>query len=286
MGRRVGAWGADAGGDGGRASGWGAHHEACAYVATVRGWRYRLRSLAVRLFGEGAVRFASGGGARAGLAEAASPGLDRRGGHDRAGRGLRTHHEPAVGEPVDRDRAVGVGADPQRHAGGERDDAEGRADVPDLVGQRLPAAEAMLTGAKFRNYQELDVDGRLIIDKDNWSWTRRTRRRARWCRPRRASCMRVRKPTDGCGADRGGPGVVPNVVCAELQAAQDALRSSGFLLLTSKDGTGAGRVPLLDRNWVVIAQSEAPGSKPGTTTLITLTVVKHGEPGGTSGCAT
>jgi len=158
--------------------------------------------------------------------------------------------------------------------------------VPDLVGQRLPAAEAMLTGAKFRNYQELDVDGRLIIDKDNWVVDSQDPAAGEVVPTETRVVMRVRKPTDGSVPTVAGPGVVPNVVCAELQAAQDALRSSGFLLLTSKDGTGAGRVPLLDRNWVVIAQSEAPGSKPGTTTLITLTVVKHGEPSGTSGCAT
>jgi hypothetical protein len=158
--------------------------------------------------------------------------------------------------------------------------------VPNLVGQRLPAAEAMLTGAKFRNYQELDVDGRLIIDKDNWVVDSQDPAAGEVVPPDTRVVMRVRKPTDGSVPTAAGPGVVPNVVCAELQAAQEALRGSGFLLLTSKDGTGQGRVPLLDRNWVVIAQSEAPGSKPSTTTLITLTVVKHGEPSGTSGCAT
>ena len=158
--------------------------------------------------------------------------------------------------------------------------------VPNLVGQRLPAAEAMLTGAKFRNYQELDVDGRLIIDKDNWVVDSQDPAAGEVVPPNTVVVVRVKKPTDAAAPTAAGPGVVPNVVCAELQAAQDALRGSGFLLITSKDGTGQGRIPLLDRNWVVIAQSEAPGAKPGTTTLITLTVVKHGEPSGTSGCAT
>jgi hypothetical protein len=57
-------------------------------------------------------------------------------------------------------------------------------------------------------------------------------------------------------------------------------------VLTSTDGTGQGRVPVIDRNWVVIAQSVKAGESPGLATHITLTVVKHGESAGNSGCQT
>jgi hypothetical protein len=81
-------------------------------------------------------------------------------------------------------------------------------------------------------------------------------------------------------------GTVPNVVCAELQDAQDALRAAHFFVLTSKDASGQGRMALVDRDWVVIAQSVRAGTSPGLTTHIELTVVKYGEPSGGSGCPT
>ena len=55
--------------------------------------------------------------------------------------------------------------------------------------------------------------------------------------------------------------------------------------VTVADGTGKGRLQILDRDWVVIAQSPAPGTKPDLLTRVVLTAVKYGEPTGRSGCA-
>ena len=79
-------------------------------------------------------------------------------------------------------------------------------------------------------------------------------------------------------------GTLPNVVCKDLQAAQDTLQAAGFYNLGSEDGTGQGRAQLIDRNWVVVAQSARAGSAPSPTTRIVLTAVKYGEPTGNSGC--
>src|SRR5690606_131769 len=95
----------------------------------------------------------------------------------------------------------------------------------------------------------------------------------------------VARPTDNATTPEVTEGVIPNVVCMDLQAAQDVLRDAGFYRLRSVDGTGQGRQQWIDRNWVVIAQSERPGSRPSPTTEIVLTVVSFGEPTGDSGCA-
>ena len=50
------------------------------------------------------------------------------------------------------------------------------------------------------------------------------------------------------------------------------------------DGGGQGRMQILDRDWVVIAQSVPAGSKPRLSQRIVLTSVKYGEPTGSSGC--
>ena len=102
--------------------------------------------------------------------------------------------------------------------------------------------------------------------------------------PTQAITLTVVKPSDSSAGGTVEAGAVPNVVCKDLQAAQDTLQSAGFYNLGSRDGTGQGRSQLVDRNWVVIAQSVAAGSTPGPTARIVLTAVKYGEPTGTSGC--
>jgi beta-lactam-binding protein with PASTA domain len=158
--------------------------------------------------------------------------------------------------------------------------------VPNVVGQRLLAAEDQLKERGFIHLQERDASpqNRLIIDKDNWVVESQTPAAGSATPLETVIVLHVKKNTDAAVPSQAEEGVVPNVVCAELQAAQDALRKSGFLLITSKDGTGQGRIPLVDRNWVVIEQSENAGTRPPTTTVIVLTVVRHGESTGDSGC--
>lgn len=93
-----------------------------------------------------------------------------------------------------------------------------------------------------------------------------------------ASQSGVSKPTDAAPTGAPADGVIPDVVCRDLQAAQDALQAAGFYVLASADGTGQGRRQLIDRNWVVVEQSATPGSRPVPSTRVLLTVVKIGEP--------
>jgi beta-lactam-binding protein with PASTA domain len=70
---------------------------------------------------------------------------------------------------------------------------------------------------------------------------------------------------------------MPNVVCMNLQDAQDTIQAAGVFFSRSKDATGKGRMQVLDRNWIVVAQAPAPGSLIGEGEAV-LSVVKIGEP--------
>jgi beta-lactam-binding protein with PASTA domain len=161
-----------------------------------------------------------------------------------------------------------------------------RTGVPDLRGHRLPDALAQLKAAGYRTVHAVDAtsQNRVILEETNWVVDSQDPAPGTAASADSSIVLRVKKNTDDSTPGPATLGVVPNVVCAELQAAQDALRASGFLLITSTDGTGQGRLAVLDRNWVVIGQSAAPGTKPGLTTHIELTIVKYGEPTGSSGC--
>jgi len=71
--------------------------------------------------------------------------------------------------------------------------------------------------------------------------------------------------------------VMPGVVCMNLQDAQDLIQAAGVFFSRSTDATGAGRRQVLDRNWVVVAQTPAPGALIGEGDAV-LSVVKIGEP--------
>ena len=70
--------------------------------------------------------------------------------------------------------------------------------------------------------------------------------------------------------------LMPNVVCMNLQAAQDLIQDHGVLLSRSKDASGRNRSQLIDRNWIVIKQTPAPGKKIGEGDAM-LSAVKIGE---------
>lgn len=69
---------------------------------------------------------------------------------------------------------------------------------------------------------------------------------------------------------------MPNVICMNLQAAQDAIQAAGVWYSRSTDATGAGRMQVMDRNWVVVGQNPAPGVLIGEGDAL-LSVVKYGE---------
>lgn len=70
--------------------------------------------------------------------------------------------------------------------------------------------------------------------------------------------------------------LMPNVVCMNLQEAQDEIQDHGVFYSKSEDATGAGRMQLIDRNWVVVAQRPAPGTKISEGDAV-LSAVKIGE---------
>jgi len=78
-------------------------------------------------------------------------------------------------------------------------------------------------------------------------------------------------------APEAGASVMPSVLCMNLQDAQNKIQDAGVFYSRSKDATGKGRHQILDRNWVVVAQSPAPGTPIGEGDAV-LSVVKNGEP--------
>jgi len=72
-------------------------------------------------------------------------------------------------------------------------------------------------------------------------------------------------------------GLMPNVVCMDLQQAQNTIRAAGVFFSRSEDATGEGRMQVMDRNWIVVAQTPAPGTPIGEGEAV-LSVVKDDEP--------
>jgi hypothetical protein len=153
--------------------------------------------------------------------------------------------------------------------------------VPSVVGHRLTNALQELLGDGFADVLPVDAAGQKIpVNPENWiveaqdpaagvvsSLTTRVR-------------LTVSKPEET--PDTGGGGV-PDVVCSGLPDATTALTQAGYTVAT-RDGTGRGRLVLVDSNWLVIAQSAQAGSHPSRGAQITVTIVKFGEPTGASGC--
>lgn len=71
--------------------------------------------------------------------------------------------------------------------------------------------------------------------------------------------------------------VMPNVVCMNLQEAQDTIQQAGVFFSRSKDASGQGRRQVFDRNWIVVAQTPEAGSTVGEAEAV-LSAVKIGEP--------
>jgi hypothetical protein len=53
--------------------------------------------------------------------------------------------------------------------------------------------------------------------------------------------------------------IMPDVVCLNLQEAQDLIQDQGVFYSRSKDASGLGRNQIVDSNWVVIEQNLKPG---------------------------
>lgn len=157
--------------------------------------------------------------------------------------------------------------------------------LPSVVAARLSDAERTLRDAGFTKISPVDDTGRnrVVIDPENWVVDSQSPKAGSRIAGTSTVTLQVRRPSDSATVSTK-IGVVPDVVCMNLQDAQNAMQRSGFLNLGSADGSGQGRMQILDRDWVVIKQSLRAGTKPGLTTRIVLTSVKYGESTGSSGC--
>ena len=70
---------------------------------------------------------------------------------------------------------------------------------------------------------------------------------------------------------------MPDVICMNLQDAQNEIQDHGVFFSKSVDATGDGRRQILDRNWVVVAQEPDAGEPIGEADAV-LSVVKTDEP--------
>ena len=80
---------------------------------------------------------------------------------------------------------------------------------------------------------------------------------------------------DGTGGKTSGKITVPSEVGKNHQAAQDDMQAHGLYNLSEEDATGQGRMLILDRNWKVVSQSPAAGTKVGEDATITLRSKKY-----------
>ncbi|WP_431879411.1 PASTA domain-containing protein [Amycolatopsis sacchari] len=70
---------------------------------------------------------------------------------------------------------------------------------------------------------------------------------------------------------------VPDVSGMNHQDAQDTMQAAGLYNLREVDGTGRGRMLILDRDWVQTGQTPAAGTKVTPDTVITLTAIKYSD---------
>jgi hypothetical protein len=70
--------------------------------------------------------------------------------------------------------------------------------------------------------------------------------------------------------------LMPDVVCMNLQEAQDEIQDHGVFFSRSVDASGQDRMQIMDSNWIVVDQTPAPGAEIGEGDAV-LSVVKIGE---------
>lgn len=87
-------------------------------------------------------------------------------------------------------------------------------------------------------------------------------------------------PTSAAPSTASAPPTVimPNVMCLDLQVAQNLIQEAGVFYSRSTDATGRDRAQIIDSNWVVVGQTPAAGTLIGEGDAV-LSVVKDDEPG-------
>jgi hypothetical protein len=153
--------------------------------------------------------------------------------------------------------------------------------VPSVVGHRLGAAITELVAEGYVNVVAVDAAGdKVPVNPENWIVRSQEPAAGTGSPVTTRVRLIVVKPSEPVGPGNGG---VPEVVCTDLPTARGALAAAGYEVRTV-DGTGRGRLLLVESNWLVVGQSPAAGSRPGRGTTVTVTIVKYGEPTGDSGC--
>lgn len=97
-------------------------------------------------------------------------------------------------------------------------------------------------------------------------------------------------PADGaasCGRPEEAPGfgrparrgIVPHVVCMDLQLAQDKAQAAGFTRIIARDQSGQRRRKVNDQDWVVVSQSPSSGTGGTRNTRLVFRVLAYGDDG-------
>jgi len=93
-------------------------------------------------------------------------------------------------------------------------------------------------------------------------------------------------PATSCGAPDQAPGfetpakrrVIPDVVCMDLQLAQDKAQAAGIHRVEVQDDAGQRRRQADDQGWVVVSQRPSPGTQLKRPWMV-LQVRAYGDPG-------
>jgi hypothetical protein len=182
--------------------------------------------------------------------------------------------------------------------------------MPDLVGKRLDVALSDVERAGFDDEVEVIGGGMFdVVDESNWTvCTQEPASGSPLSAPPRVTVERScdgdadndegeragkdagadeqaveapaeprRKKKKKASAEVADTFVMPALVGANLQDAQDALQARGSFLLTQTDGTGQERFQMLDYNWKVCAQDPPAGTVTSIATLVELVAVKLSE---------
>lgn len=139
--------------------------------------------------------------------------------------------------------------------------------APDLVGMRCETLrnDGYTVGAEVPE----DDENRPILEPVNWVVTAQAPAAGTPVEGGTRFLLTVARPLrpDERGRDRRGRGAGGGVPRPPEGTGRDAV--GGLFYVTASDATGQGRQQLVDRNWVVVSQSEPAGGSPEPTTRST-----------------
>lgn len=155
--------------------------------------------------------------------------------------------------------------------------------VPGVVGMDLQLAQDTMQAAGLYLLTEVDASGqdRLPMWDRGWTVIGQSPAAGTVVPDDTGIALEVLR-SDEAGTSSGGAaapsaGVIPDVVCLDLQLAQDTMQASGYYSLGEQDGSGEGRRAILDRGWVVVEQSPAAGTPAPEDARVVLTYLREDE---------